>query len=69
MCCFVNNPLMQFKKKNCVAQGIFALENVDKKDTLAVSKATGAKIVGNLNELTEEDIGFADALVNWQNRA
>ena len=43
-------------------QGIFALESVDKKDTQAVSKATGAKIVGNVNELSEEDIGFAEEL-------
>jgi hypothetical protein len=35
---------------------------VDKKDLLAVEKATGAKIVANLNDLSEEDIGFAGEL-------
>ena len=55
-------PLDVIQKEKLFAQGIFALENVDKKDSQAVSKATGAKIVGNLSELSEEDIGFADAL-------
>ena len=55
-------PLDAIQKENLFAQGIFALENVDKKDTQAVSRATGAKSVGNLSELTEEDIGFADSL-------
>jgi chaperonin GroEL (HSP60 family) len=45
-----------------LANGVFALENVDKKDTLAVANATGAKIVGQLSELNEEDLGFADEL-------
>jgi chaperonin GroEL (HSP60 family) len=55
-------PLDNLQKEKLFARGIFALENVDKKDTLAVSKATGAKIVGNLSELSQEDIGFADVL-------
>ncbi len=55
-------PLDETQKEKLFAQGIFALESVDKKDTLAVSKATGAKIVGNVNELLEEDIGFAEEL-------
>lgn len=57
-------PLNDFQKEKMCKMGIFALENVDKKDTLALSKATGAKIVGHLHELTEEDIGFADDLSN-----
>lgn len=55
-------PLEALQKEKLFTQGIFALESVDKKDTQAVSKATGAKIVGNLNELSQEDIGFADEL-------
>jgi chaperonin GroEL (HSP60 family) len=55
-------PLDALQKEKLFVQGIFALESVDKKDTQAVSKATGAKIVGNLNELSEEDIGFAEEL-------
>jgi chaperonin GroEL (HSP60 family) len=55
-------PLEAIQKDKLVAEGIFALEGVDKKDTLAVSRATGAKTVASLNELNEEDIGYADAL-------
>ena len=42
--------------------GVFAVEKVDKNDTLAVAKVTGAKPVCQLRELTEEDIGKADEL-------
>ena len=55
-------PLDTLQKEKLSALGIFALENVDKKEALAVSKATGAKIVGNLNELSEGNIGVADTL-------
>jgi archaeal chaperonin len=55
-------PLEQNLKDKLLAEGIFALEGVDKKDTLAVANATGARIVGQLSELIEEDLGFADAL-------
>lgn len=55
-------PLDDLQKEKLFSSGIFALESVDKKDSLAVSKATGAKIVGNVSELTEEDIGSASAL-------
>ena len=55
-------PLDDLQKEKLFTSGIFALESVDKKDSLAISKATGAKIVGNISELTEEDIGYADAL-------
>jgi archaeal chaperonin len=55
-------PLDSIQKEKLLVQGIFALENVDKKDTQAVSMATGAKSVENLNELSKEDIGFADIL-------
>ncbi len=55
-------PLEENLKDKILANGIFALENVDKKDTQAVAKATGAKIVGSLNELNEEDIGTAAEL-------
>jgi chaperonin GroEL (HSP60 family) len=55
-------PLDTLQKEKLSALGIFALENVDKKEALAVSKATGAKIVVNLNELSEGNIGVADTL-------
>lgn len=49
-------------KDYLVAQGIFALDRVDKKDTEAVSEATGARIVGKLSQLSEGDLGVADEL-------
>jgi chaperonin GroEL (HSP60 family) len=59
---FCEQPLDVTQKEKLFAQGIFALENVDKKDSLAVSKATGAITVVNLNDLTKEDIGCAEEL-------
>jgi chaperonin GroEL (HSP60 family) len=53
-------------KDNLVAQGIFALERVDKKDAEAVSRATGARIVGQLSELSEGDLGAADEVFTEQ---
>ena len=55
-------PLEENLKRKLAANDVFALETVDRKDTLAVEKATGAKSVGQLNELTEQDLGFADKL-------
>lgn len=49
-----------------VADGVFALERVDRKDTEAVAKATGARIVGQLSELSEEDVGVADEVFTDQ---
>ncbi len=53
-------------KDRLVADGVFALERVDKKDTEAVAKATGATVVGQLTELSEEDLGFADEVFTDQ---
>ena len=55
-------PIDETLKGKLLASGIFAMERVDRKDTLAVAKATGAKSVGQLRELTEDDLGFADEL-------
>jgi archaeal chaperonin len=55
-------PLEENLKAEFVAKGIFASESIDKKDSQDVAKATGAKIVGSLSELTEEDIGKAEEL-------
>ena len=55
-------PLEQNLKDKLLAEGIFALEGVDKKDTLAIANATGARIIGQLSELMKEDLGFADEL-------
>ena len=39
--------------------GIYAIRRVAKSDMQKIAKATGGKIVSNLNELTENDLGFA----------
>ncbi|MGB9708095.1 MAG: thermosome subunit alpha [Candidatus Pacearchaeota archaeon] len=39
--------------------GIFAARRIKKSDIDLIAKATGAKIVSNLNELTQEDLGKA----------
>ncbi len=55
-------PIDESLKDKLLFDGIFTLERVDQKDTQAVAKATGAKIVGKLADLTEEDLGRADEL-------
>jgi chaperonin GroEL (HSP60 family) len=55
-------PIDESLKDKLFMHGIFALESVDKKDTQAVAKATGAKSVGKLEDITEEDLGIADEL-------
>jgi chaperonin GroEL (HSP60 family) len=55
-------PIDDYQKSELSGAGIFALETVDPKDLLLVEKATGAKTVGNLNELTPEDVGSAGKL-------
>lgn len=55
-------PLDDSLKDKLFSHGIFALESVDKKDTIAVVKATGAKIMAKLEDITEDDLGIADEL-------
>ena len=55
-------PLDEKLKDKLFFNGIFALERVDRKDTDAVARATGAKSVAKLNELMEEDLGTAEQL-------
>ena len=52
-------PLEEQQKTQLLTHGILALESVDKKDSQAVAKATGARIIGTLEELTNHDIGMA----------
>ena len=59
-------PLEASLKDKLVANGIFALETVGKKDTQAVATATGAKSVGQLRDLSEEDLGSAEELYTGQ---
>ncbi|MEM4641224.1 MAG: thermosome subunit alpha [Candidatus Pacearchaeota archaeon] len=39
---------------------IFACRRVKKEDMEKIAKATGAKIVSNINELSEQDLGYAE---------
>ncbi len=55
-------PIEDYQKALLNQSGIFALERVDQKDLQAVAKATDAKIVGNLKDLTAADIGRAEEL-------
>ncbi len=55
-------PLDEKLKDELIKNGIFALERVDKKDSEALAKATGAKIIAKLNEISEEDLGAASEL-------
>lgn len=46
--------------------GIFTLDKVDKSDTKFVAQATGARIVGTLDDLCESDLGTAEKItVDW----
>jgi len=40
-------------------QGIYAVRRLKKSDMEKLAKATGAKIVSNLNELSKEDLGYS----------
>ena len=55
-------PIDESLKDKLVVNGVFALEKVDKKDARAVAKATGAKIVAKLDDITQEDLGIAEEL-------
>lgn len=63
---FCEQLLESSVKDKLLLNGIFALEMVSKDDTLAVAKATGAKAVGQLKELSEDDLGIADELYTEQ---
>jgi len=46
---------------------IYALRRISKSDMEKLSKATGAKIISNLNELNEKDLGFARTVEEVKN--
>ncbi len=43
-------------------EGIYAVKRISKKDLESISKATGGKIISKLNELHNEDLGFANSV-------
>ncbi len=56
-------PIEEYQKTLLLQNGVFALERVNQEDLTALATATGAKIVGNLKELSAQDIGIADELI------
>jgi chaperonin GroEL (HSP60 family) len=59
---FCQQPIGNFAKSKLLEMGVLAFESVDKSDLAAVSKATGAKVVSNLVDLTKSDVGAAEKL-------
>jgi chaperonin GroEL (HSP60 family) len=56
-------PIEDYQKSLLVNMGIFALECISQEDLTAIANASGAKVIADLKELTEGDIGFADQLI------
>jgi archaeal chaperonin len=59
---FSQQPIDDFSKSKLAEMGILAFENMDRKDLDLISKATKTQIVGNLLDLSEEDVGKAEKL-------
>ncbi len=59
---FSQQPIDAFSKGKLLDMGILAFETVDRRDLALISKATDARIVGNLTELEEDDVGAAKKL-------
>ncbi len=55
-------PIDDFAKSKLVQMGVLAFSSVDQADLTLVSKATGARIIGNLAELESEDVGSASSV-------
>jgi archaeal chaperonin len=55
-------PIEDYQKSLLVKMGVFALERVSQEDFTAIANASGAKVIADLKELTDEDVGFADQL-------
>jgi chaperonin GroEL (HSP60 family) len=61
---FSQQPIDTFSKGKLLEMGILAFETVDRADLALVSKATGARIIADLSELQENDVGQAEKLEN-----
>lgn len=55
-------PMEEYQKTLLTRNGIFALERVNQDDLKAIAYSSGAKVVSNLKELTEEDVGSEQEL-------
>ena len=59
---FSQQPIDNFSKSKLFEMGILAFENVDRKDLDLISVATKTQIVGNLLDLSKNDVGKAEKL-------
>ncbi len=59
---FCQQPIDNFAKSKLLERNILAFESVDKNDLATLSKATGAKVVATLTDLSESDVGTAERL-------
>jgi archaeal chaperonin len=59
---FCQQPIDDFSKAKLFGMGVLAFDSVDRADLTLISKSTGAKMVGNLSELEETNIGIAEKL-------
>jgi archaeal chaperonin len=59
---FSQQPIDDFSKCKLSERGVSAFSSVDQSDLALISKATGARLVGTLDDLEEKDVGFADNL-------
>jgi len=55
-------PLDDSVRSEMVDLGIFGLETVSKEDTEAIAEATEARVIGDIADISESDIGHADRL-------
>lgn len=59
---FSQQPIDDYSKSKLFGMGVLAFESVDRADLELICKATGAKMVGNLLDLTPRDLGKAKGL-------
>tara|TARA_Y100000310_G_scaffold101376_2_gene99420 strand:+ start:2960 stop:4549 length:1590 start_codon:yes stop_codon:yes gene_type:complete len=57
---FVQRGIDNLVKYYLANEGIYAIGRVDNEDIQRLSKATGAKIISKLSEITQEDLGNSD---------
>ncbi|MEM4330836.1 MAG: thermosome subunit alpha, partial [Candidatus Pacearchaeota archaeon] len=43
-------------------KGIYAIRRIGRSDLRRISKASGARIISNINDITKEDLGFAETV-------
>ena len=56
---FVDGGIDDMAQHFLAEEGIFALRRVSSDDQSAIARATGARAVSNLDDLSEDDLGFA----------